>query len=79
MNIGLKTPLYLLMCVDCDGNVIEIEMVSTDVKEKFPILKAVFDNDLKVLSSLLSSHDADEKDQFGEFLTITHNGAFFAS
>lgn len=41
-------------------------MVSTDDKKNFPLLKAVFDNDLKQLSSLLSDNDADEKDQFGK-------------
>ena len=41
-------------------------MVSTDVKENFPLLKAVFDNDLKELSLLLRNHDVDEKDQIGK-------------
>ena len=42
------------------------EMVSTDVKERFPVLKAVFDNDSKGLSSLLTDHEADEKDHHGK-------------
>ncbi|XP_065069114.1 ankyrin repeat domain-containing protein 13C-B-like [Rhopilema esculentum] len=40
-------------------------MGPSEEKEVFPLLKAVFENDLKRLSSLLSCHDADEKDQFG--------------
>ena len=40
--------------------------MSTDEKQRFPLLKAVFDGDLKQLSSLLSDHDADEKDTFGK-------------
>ena len=41
--------------------------MSTDEKQRFPLLKAVFDGDLKQLSALLSDHDADEKDTFGKF------------
>lgn len=62
----MKVGLNYFVCRRLRSQEFANEMVSTDNKEKFLLLKAVFDNDLKELSSLLSGQDADEKDQFGK-------------
>ena len=44
------------------------EMEDLDREPMFPVHKAIFDGDLKLLSSLLKSHNADSKDKFGKLM-----------